>query len=96
MSSTANRGGGSRYLYEPFSASSDQEQKELREIFRSLGTPEQVKQKIEALDKLIEEKRRRDWLFGSIKTVAGWSAVVATGWLAFKGLLTEFLTSVQK
>ena len=95
MPSHSNRGGGSRFLYEPFDAM-DQEQKQFQEIVRGLGTPEQVRLKLEALDRLLEEKKRRDWLLGSIKTVAGWSAVVATGWLAFKGLLTEFLTGMQK
>lgn len=94
MPPSANRGGGSRFLYEPFDAT-DHEQKELRDIVRALGTPDQIREKLEVVDRLLEEKKRRDWLLGSIKTVAGWSAVVAAGWLAFKGLLTEFLTGVQ-
>lgn len=95
MPAHSNRGGGSRFLYEPFDAT-DHEQKQFQEIVRGLGTPEQIRLKLEAVDRLLEEKKRRDWLLGSIKTVAGWSAVVATGWLAFKGLLTEFLTGMQK
>lgn len=96
MNNSANRGGGSRFLYEPFDGSLDNEQKEYRELLRSLGTADQIKQRIDALDSLIEDKRRRNWLFSSVKTVAGWSAVVATGWLAFKGLVIEFLSGIRK
>lgn len=94
MSSAGTRGGGSRFLYEPFGQHTDQEQLEYRDLLRSLGTPEQIKEKIEEIDQLIQDKQRRDWLFSSIRTIAGWAAVVAAGWLALKGLLTEFLVSI--
>jgi hypothetical protein len=96
MRGSANRGGGSRFLYEPFDGAADPEQEEYRGLLRSMGTPEQVRRKLEAIEELLEEKRRRDWLFGSVKKVAGWAAVVAGGWLAFKGLLAEFLMDIQK
>lgn len=88
------RGGGSRFLYDPFDPREDHEERDYRDILRTLGTPEQIKAKVLALDELLEEKRRRDWLFGSVKRVAAWAAVVAGGWLATKGLLAEFLSDL--
>ena len=92
------RDGGSRFLYEPFTRPSagDVEEAEYRAVLRSLGTPEQIKQKIAAVDVLLEEKERRDWLFARIKTLAVWTAAVAAGWFALKGLLAEFLTDFQR
>lgn len=96
MRGSANRGGGSRFLYDPFVGNPDQEQREYQDVLRALGTPDQMRRKLRAIDELLEEKKRRDWLLGSIKRVAGWAAVVAAGWLAFKGLLTEFISDFQQ
>ncbi len=90
------RGGGSRFLYEPFDPSADREMREYLLIIRSLGPPETVREKLAAIDLLLEERRRRIWLLSSIKTVASWAAVVAAGWMAFKGLLIEIVTGMQK
>lgn len=95
MRGAARDGGGSRFLYDPFEVRTDREEREYREILRALGTPDQARGKVLALEELLEEKKRRDWLFGSIKRIATWAAVVAGGWLAFKGLLTEFLTGIR-
>jgi hypothetical protein len=91
----STRGGGSRFLYDPFDPKVDLEEREYRDVLRALGTPEQVQAKLIEIDELLEEKKRRDWLFRSIRRVAGWAAVVAGGWLAMKGLLTEFLSELQ-
>jgi hypothetical protein len=90
----ARVGGGSRFLYEPFDAR-EQEEREYREILRVLGTPEQIKAKVLAFEELLEEKKRRDWLFGAVRRAAAWAAVVAGGWLAFKGLLAEFMAGLE-
>lgn len=96
MKGTSVRGGGSRFLYEPFDRRHEDELAAYRSLLVSLGTPEQIREKIAAVDVLLEEKARRDWLFRSIRTVAGWSAAVATGWLAFKGLLTDFVMDLRR
>jgi hypothetical protein len=95
MSNDGVRGGGSRFLYEPFEPRPDEDVGQYREVLRSLGTPEQLAAKFRAIDELLEEKKRRDWLFVSVRTIATWAAAVATGWLAFKGLLTDFLLGVK-
>lgn len=91
----STRGGGSRFLYDPFDPRVDEEEREYRELLRNLGTPDQIRAKVAALDELLEEQKRRAWLFGSIKRVAAWAAVVAGGWLAMKGLLSEFLRELN-
>ncbi|MCB1354464.1 MAG: hypothetical protein KDK03_17170 [Rhodobacteraceae bacterium] len=96
MTGNVPRGGGSRYLYEPFDSSTDKELREYIEIIRSMGSPEQVREKMAAIDLLIEERRRRLWLFTSIKTVASWAAIVAAGWMAFKGVMIEIVAGIQK
>lgn len=90
------RGGGSRFLYEPFDPSMDKDLLAYLEILRSLGSPEQVREKLAAIEMLLEERRRRVWLFSSIKTMASWAAVVAAGWMAFKGVMIEIVTGAQK
>lgn len=96
MAGESPRGGGSRYLYEPFDPATDKSVQEYTEVIRSLGSPEQVKEKFAAIDLLLEERRRRVWLFTSIKTVASWAAIVAGGWMAFKGALIEIVAGLQK
>ena len=106
MRGTGVRGGGSRFLYEPFDASNDRDRDRDRDrnrecdeyvaILRALGTPGQIKQKIRLLEELLEEKRRRDWLLRSVRTVAAWAAAVAAGWFAFKGLLFEVVTGLHR
>lgn len=96
MSENGPRGSGSRFLYEPFDPSTDREMREYLHIIRSLGPPEKVKEKFAAIDLLIEERRRRVWLLSSIKTVASWAAVVAAGWMAFKGVMVEIVAGMQK
>jgi hypothetical protein len=91
----STRGGGSRFLYDPFVSRDGGEDQEYREILRALGTPDQIRSKIDALNELLEEKKRRDWLLSSVKRVAAWAAVVAGGWLAFKGVISEFLTELN-
>lgn len=76
--------------------STDKELREYIEIIRSMGSPEQVREKMAAIDLLIEERRRRLWLFTSIKTVASWAAIVAAGWMAFKGVMIEIVAGIQK
>jgi hypothetical protein len=88
--------GGSRFLYEPFGPPANDEEARYRNVLRSLGTPDQILAKFKAIDELIEEKKRRDWVISSVRTVAAWAAAVATGWLAFKGLLTDFLTGLAQ
>ena len=106
MRGTGVRGGGSRFLYEPFDVSNDREREGERErnrerdeylaILRALGTPGQIKQKIRILEQLLDERRRRDWLFRSIKTIAAWAAAVAAGWFALKGLLSEVMIGLHR
>jgi hypothetical protein len=96
MAGEGPRGGGSRYLYEPFDPGMEKDLREYSEIIRSLGSPEQVKEKFAAIDVLLEERRRRLWLFTSIKTVASWAAIVAAGWMAFKGAMVEMVAGLQK
>jgi hypothetical protein len=96
MSENAPRGGGSRFLYEPFDPTMDRDTREYQDIIRALGPPDKLKEKIDAIDMLLEERRRRVWLLTSIKTVASWAAVVAAGWMAFKGVMTEFISGMQK
>jgi len=96
MKGVGARGGGSRFLYEPFDVSADRERGAYEAILRALGTPEQVQEKVIAIEELIEEKRRRDWLFRSIRTVGLWAAAVAAGWLAFKGLLVDVMSGVTR
>ena len=43
---------------------------------------------VTCLDQLIEEKGRRDWLILAIKAVAGWTTMVAAGWMAIRGFLS--------
>jgi hypothetical protein len=93
--SSEPRGGGSRYLYEPFERRVSNEGRQYSDLLRNLGTPEQIQVKLIALDELLEEKKRRDWIFGSIRRVAAWAAIVTGGWLATKGFLREFLTGIQ-
>lgn len=96
MAENGPRGGGSRFLYEPFDPSMDREMREYIEIIRALGPPDKVKEKLAAIDVLLEERRRRVWLLSSIKTVASWAAVVTAGWMAFKGFLIEIIAGMQK
>lgn len=96
MDNNDTRGGGSKFPYERFGTGTNEDETRYRNLLRSLGTPEQLAAKFRALDELLEEKRRRDWLLVSVRTVATWAAAVATGWLAFKGLLTDFLTGIKK
>ena len=88
-------GGGAPPRYKPAGASKDDEDRYL-EALRSLGTPEQLAAKLQAIDELIEEKKKRDWLFVAVRTIATWAAAVAAGWLAFKGVLTDFLLGIKK
>jgi hypothetical protein len=88
-------GGGSRFLYEPFGTGMKEEETEYRALLRSLGTPDQLASKLRALDELVEEKKRRDWLLRAVRTVATWAAAVATGWLTLKGLLADFLAGIK-
>lgn len=90
----STRNGGSRFLYDPFEPPPEPE-RDYGTVLQLLGTPEQVRAKVQAIDELLEEKKRRDWLFASVKRVAAWAAVVAGGWLATKGLLSEFLAGVK-
>ena len=93
---TRGGGSGSRFLYQPFGPAASDEETRYRNVLRSLGTPDQLVAKFRAIDELIEEKKRRDWLITSVRTVATWAVAVATGWLAFKGLLADFLTGVAQ
>jgi hypothetical protein len=96
MSENGPRGGGSRFLYEPFDPAVDRDMREYLEILRALGPPDKIKEKLAAIDTLLEERRRRMWLLSSIKTVASWAAVVAAGWMAFKGVMIEVVAGIQK
>lgn len=89
-------GGGSRFLYDPFDPRGAEDLNGYLPVLQSFGTPEQLGAKLRAIDELLEEKKRRDWLLKSMRTVATWAAAVATGWLAFKGLLADFLTGLQQ
>lgn len=40
-------------------------------------------------DKLVEEQKRRNWVFGSIKMAAMWMAGVSAGLLAFKSMFND-------
>jgi hypothetical protein len=88
-------GGGSRFLYEPFGSGQSHEDSEYWALLRSLGTPEQIGEKLRAIDELLEERRRRDWLIRAVRAVATWAAAVATGWLAFRGLLSDFFGGLK-
>ncbi|WP_424934232.1 hypothetical protein [Amaricoccus macauensis] len=70
--------------------------REYLQIIRALGPPEKVKEKLAGIDLLLEERKRRVWLLSSIKTVASWAAVVAAGWMAFKGVMVEVVSGMGK
>ena len=59
---------------------------EYRDIIRSLGTPEQVKARLTAVDDLIEDRKFRLRLLRSLKSAGLWAAAVFGGWLALAGL----------
>lgn len=90
------RGGGSRFLYEPFEKSGGQEVKEFNHLLENMIPPTEIRQKFLELDALIEERRRRVWLFNTIKTVAGWAMVVSAGWVAFRGVISELIVGIQQ
>jgi len=48
-------------------------------------------EELAALRQLIMADARRQWVVSGIKGVAGYIAVIAGGYLAFKGLLADFL-----
>jgi hypothetical protein len=84
--------GGSRYLYEPFGPEGvRRELEEYLEVLRALGPPEQARERLRAIDEMIEERKRRTWLLSSIKQTAAWATAVTAGWLAVRGLVAEFL-----
>ncbi|MEM8572433.1 MAG: hypothetical protein AAGG56_16210 [Pseudomonadota bacterium] len=96
MPENGPRGGGSRFLYEPFDPSMDREMREYLEIIRSLGSPKQVKESLLAIDVLLEERQRRIWLLTSIRKIASWVAVVLAGWMALRGFIIETISQILK
>ena len=63
-------GTGPPSRYQPAGAGRDDEAERYLVALRSLGTPEQLAAKLRAIDELMEEKRRRDWLFVTVRTIA--------------------------
>ncbi len=96
MKMPGGRGGGSRFLYEPFDNSVEHEIKEYRQLLEAMVPAEDIRKKFEEIDMLIEERRRRVWLFQTIKTVAGWAMVVSAGWVALRGVVAELITGFQQ
>jgi len=96
MRGQSGRGGGSRFLYEPFESNVEHEIKEYRQLLQTMVPTEDIRKKFGEIDILIEERRRRVWLFNTIKTIAGWAVVVSAGWVAFRGFITELITGLQQ
>jgi len=48
-------------------------------------------EELEALRQLILADSRRQWVISGIKAVAGYLAIVAGGYLAFKGMVGDFI-----
>lgn len=71
------------------------EEAEWRALRRWLGTPDQVREKVKALDGLIEESKRRAWLINSIRQIAITATIVTAGWLAFKGAIVDFIAGLK-
>lgn len=46
---------------------------------------------VKALRELVKADQRRQWLLSSLKSVAGYIAVLAAGYLAFKGLISDVI-----
>ena len=46
---------------------------------------------VKALRELVKANQRRQWLLSSLKSVAGYIAVLAAGYLAFKGLISDVI-----
>lgn len=69
---------------------------EYRDIIRSLGSPEQIKARLTAVDDLIEDKKFRLRLLGSLKSAGLWAAAVAGGWLAIQGLFESITNTLTR
>ena len=69
---------------------------EYRNIIRSLGTPEQIKARLTAVDELIEDKKFRLRLLRALKSAGLWAAAVAGGWLALEGLLATLINLLTR
>ncbi len=48
-------------------------------------------EELAALRQLILADSRRQWVVSGIKAVAGYLAIIAGGYLAFKGLIGDFI-----
>ena len=46
---------------------------------------------VKALRELVKADQRRQWLLSGLKSVAGYIAVLAAGYLAFKGLISDVI-----
>lgn len=62
--------------------------KEFHDFVKKIGTPAEVDQRNADIRAMLEFMRRVQWVFASAKVVASWAAVVAAGWLAFKGFFS--------
>lgn len=69
---------------------------EYRDIIRSLGTPEQIRQRLTAVDDLIEDRKFRLRLLRSLKSAGLWAAAVAGGWLAFQSALETIVNALTR
>lgn len=96
MNHSHDRGGGSRFLYEPFQPSTQHPPCKHQEIINNLVPADEIREKFREIDVLLEERNRRIWLFQTIKAVAAWAMVVSAGWMAFRGVAWDFLKGIQQ
>ena len=75
---------------------SDHDWSEYRDIIRSLGTPEQIRRKLTAIDGLIEDRKFRTRLMGSLKSAGLWAAAVAGGWLALQRMTETIINALTR
>lgn len=61
-----------------------------RDVIASVGSPEQLRKKLEALERLIEQDARRTWLFSLIKAFALWLVPVLAAWQIFKETIVSW------
>ncbi|WP_424927667.1 hypothetical protein [Amaricoccus tamworthensis] len=96
MNHSHDRGGGSRFLYEPFQPSSQPLSCKHQDMLDKMVPAEEIREKFREIDVLLEERNRRIWLFQTIKAVAAWAMVVSAGWMALRGVAWDFLKGIQQ
>lgn len=69
---------------------------EFRLFMRTMGSTKQEEALRAQLQKMFDTQEFYARIFTGMKTVALWAGAIAAGWLAFKGLLGDFLSGIIK